>query len=297
MSEKARKRRIGMVAVAAALVISLAAVTGCGGQAASSSSAASSGASAASSAASESNSTNSLAVSDRESVPASANADLTIGVSTITSIAFVMTNDLGQTITDIAFCAAGTTGELTYLMTSDQPWENGKVAVVSFEKRAVGVNYDIHIKAGDNEFVLHDLDLDGVRAIAMRMENGVAYATFDRNGSAVSTLQQETDLARQMGTVQQTQQSQPPQPPEPVVQEGAVEEVVEEVVDPEGEEFIEEEVVEPEGEVFVEEEVYYDDGGYYEENTYYDDGVYYDDGAYYGEDVYYDDGTYYEEVY
>lgn len=296
MSEKARKRRIGMVAVAAALVISLAAVTGCGGQAASSSSAASSGASAASSAASESNSTNSLAVSDRESVPASANADLTIGVSTITSIAFVMTNDLGQTITDIAFCAAGTTGELTYLMTSDQPWENGKVAVVSFEKRAVGVNYDIHIKAGDNEFVLHDLDLDGVRAIAMRMENGVAYATFDRNGSAVSTLQQETDLARQMGTVQ-TQQSQPPQPPEPVVQEGAVEEVVEEVVDPEGEEFIEEEVVEPEGEVFVEEEVYYDDGGYYEENTYYDDGVYYDDGAYYGEDVYYDDGTYYEEVY
>ena len=125
-----------------------------------------------------------------------------------------MDNELGQAITDIAFCATGTTGNLTYLMHSGQTWDNGVVAQVNYEKRAEGVNYDIHLKSGENEYVLHDIDLDGVREFTVRMENGVAYAMFEQNGNAVNMQQQETDLARQLGTiaVAQAASSQPEAP-------------------------------------------------------------------------------------
>ena len=131
-----------------------------------------------------------------------------------------MDNELGQAITDIAFCATGTTGNLTYLMRSGQTWDNGVVAQVNYEKRAEGVDYDIHLKSGENEYVLHDIDLDGVREFTVRMENGVAFATYDQNGNAVNMQQQETDLARQLGTIAVAQAASS-QPEAPTAEESA----------------------------------------------------------------------------
>ena len=212
-ASRSQKVRLSLVAIASAAVISIAGIAGCSG---SSSSSSASSRAAASSAASSSTA---MVVSDVGVSSAAAKTDLTIGSSSSGSASIVIVNELGLTVKDIAFCANAATGELSYLMKDDQAWESGKTALVNYEKRAQGVNYDIHLKAGDGEVVLHDLDLNGVKELTMRVDNGVAFATFERDGSIVSSQQRESDLARQMGTVLPTQQAQSAQEEQQPAQE------------------------------------------------------------------------------
>ena len=82
-------------------------------------------------------------------------------------------------------------------MTSDQVWKSGEQANVFFEDAGDDVNYDIYVKAKGGDYTLHNMKLDGVEKLSICIEDGVAYATFERDGDAISTLRDEVDLAEQ----------------------------------------------------------------------------------------------------
>ena len=120
-------------------------------------------------------------------------AILEIGKASKKTVDITIANKLGKRITDIAFAAADSEDEPDYLMESGQVWKKGKDALVHFKDLGTGENYDIFVKSGDNAYTLHNLKLDGVAALTIKMEDGVAYATFERDGNAISTLSEELD--------------------------------------------------------------------------------------------------------
>lgn len=122
---------------------------------------------------------------------------LQIGKDADGALSLEITNDLGKKITDIAFAPAGSEDAPAYLMTSDQVWKSGEQANVYFENAGDDVNYDVYVKVKDAEYTLHNMKLDGVEKLSICIEDGVAYATFERDGDAISTLRDEADLAEQ----------------------------------------------------------------------------------------------------
>ena len=198
---KAKWGAFTAAAVASALVIALA--SGCAGGAGQSSAQSSqAGASeAVSSVATASEQASTAAVSmeaSNASIAAVEPAEpqvLEIGTASKESATMTIGNETGGKITDIAFSEAGSDGELEYLMEEGQTWKKGEQALVHFENLGKGVNYDIHFKVKKSEYTLHDLKLNGVDSLDIRMEDGIAYATFERSGSAISTLADETERA------------------------------------------------------------------------------------------------------
>ena len=184
------KRNVFAACIAASLLV-IGVLVGCSG---SSSQASSSQESAASS-----ESSDVFEVSDVEA-DASEVAEaqmLKIGEDADGALSMVITNELGKKITDIAFASAGSEDEPAYLMTSDQVWKSGEQAKVFFEDAGDDVNYDVYVKVKDAEYTLHNMKLDGVEELSICIEDGVAYATFERDGDAISTLRDEADLAEQ----------------------------------------------------------------------------------------------------
>lgn len=193
-------RKMTICAMAGAIVVALCA--GCSSAPASSSSsqeadssfaaeASDAGAGASSNAASSSSEATSSASS------AAAEETLVIGEESDGTQTMTVINKLGAKITDIAFAPAGSEDEPEYLMESGQTWKSGKEAIVHFPSAGEAVNYDVHVKSGDASYTLHNMLLDGVEELTISIEGDIAYASFERDGSAISTLRDEADLAEQ----------------------------------------------------------------------------------------------------
>ena len=189
-------KRSALTAFVIASMLVLGVLVGCSGSS-----------SQASSSAESSESEEVLAVSDVAADAAEiAEAEmLKIGEDVDGALNMVITNELDKKITDIAFAAAGSEDEPAYLMTSDQVWKSGDQAKVFFEDAGKDVNYDVYVKVKGADYTLHNMKLDGVEELSICFEDGVAYATFERDGNAISTLRDETDLAEQAAAAEAEQ--------------------------------------------------------------------------------------------
>ena len=212
---------------AAAGVLALAMLAGCGGSAsqsssaapsseaaqvsvqsesasaasASASAAATSTSAAASSAASPASSTAASAASESASSASASKSSaatqevLEFGVTSDEALTMLVGNELGTAITDIAFAETGSEDAPSYLMEDDDEWAAGAKANVHFNGQGEGAKYDVYVEAGDNEYVLHNMNIDGVKELTIRLEGDVAYAEFKRDGDAISTLSDEMEIA------------------------------------------------------------------------------------------------------
>lgn len=169
------RNKIVMAALAAAFA-ALIAMAGC-----SSSAPVSSASASASSAASE------------EAAP---QTDLTVGAESDSAKSIVVGNNLGKTITNIAFVAAGSEAEPEFLMADGEEWADGAIALINYHPSEEGV-YDIIVKCGDEQYTLHGFATEGAEGAAINLEGDIAYLTFEKDGNVISSLADETARAEE----------------------------------------------------------------------------------------------------
>lgn len=138
----------------------------------------------------------SSAASSSESASSSAAApepNVTYGDKSSTSKSLLLTNKVGAPIINVAVLEAGSTAEPVFLMDEKEMWADGDLAEINFDSAASGL-YDIYLTIGDQNYVLHNFDLADVENVEVMLEGDVAYVTLDRDGNAVSSLADETEI-------------------------------------------------------------------------------------------------------
>lgn len=217
---------------------------GCSSSGATSASSSESGSSSSSEVASSSSSSSSTdsSASEKES--------LVLGTAGADGLRLTFTNATGLAITDLVVIPSAIAGEAevetTSLMKAGEEIAQGEQAVVLVDPVEGSSLFDVSIECGDDVYTLHSVDFNLLDAATIRLEGDVAYLEIVVDGSVISTLTEEYDLAH-------------PEVIEEVTEEEAVDAYVDEEVVPEA--FSEEApVVEEEPVVEVAEEpVYYEE--------------------------------------
>ena len=213
LNERGVQGRIAACAAAGALALAM--MAGCGGasdqsspaeassasaEAAQVSSASAEASAASPAAASTAAAASSISASSASSSASAASQTLELGVTSDEARVIAVTNDIGDDITDIAFTEADSPDAPSYLM-EDEEWKDGQKANVHFIERGTNINYDVLVESGDNLYELHNLPLDGVKALTVHLDGDVAYAEFEKNGSTVNTLEDELKYAAEEANI------------------------------------------------------------------------------------------------
>ncbi|MBO4352290.1 MAG: hypothetical protein J5818_02220 [Eggerthellaceae bacterium] len=121
-------------------------------------------------------------------------ADVTIGQESNTAKTLVMKNATGKTIDTVALGETGTEADsLISLEIDGGEWADGQTAAIYYEPTGASF-FDIQLTSGEETFMLHNFNFEGVENIEVMMEGDVAYVTFERGGSVVSSLSEEMSI-------------------------------------------------------------------------------------------------------
>lgn len=204
-----------VLAVSFAALMGVACLAGCAGGGSATSSSSASQEPSTSSASSQASSS-----SSEQSSEAAESDELTIGEEVEGALDVLFLNDTGAEITSFGIVPGAAADETVELMAADATWPVAKEARV-FAEAASGDLLTLTFTSGGVQYQLHDVDFGALDEASIMLEDDVAYLSFDQDGNAMSTLQQEYDIAHPAAVEDQVVDEAVEQGADEAVDEGA----------------------------------------------------------------------------